>query len=133
MVVVSVCSDLPARGRPDTIGGVRDAVTTPAIPESLQRAIERYAPERAILFGSAARGDADEFSDFDLVLIKKTAQPFLDRLVEFARLLPPELTRVDAFIYTPEEFAAMQEQDNPIARAALSEGTTVYEAPAGRA
>ena len=107
-------------------------MTAPAVPQSLQRAIERYAPERAILFGSAARGDTDTFSDVDLVLIKKTQQPFLERLVEFARLLPPELTRVDAFIYTPEEFADMQERGNPIARAALTEGKTIYEASAGR-
>lgn len=105
----------------------------PLIPEALQRAIERYAPERAILFGSAARGDADEFSDIDLVLIKKTKQSFLDRLVEFSRSLPPELTRVDVFIYTPGEFSDMRERGNPIALAALSEGKTIYEAPAGRA
>lgn len=106
---------------------------TPVIPEALQRAIERYAPERAILFGSAARGDADEFSDIDLVLIKKTDQPFLDRLVEFARSLPPELTRVDAFIYTPAEFSDMRERGNPIVLSVLSEGKTIYEAPTGRA
>lgn len=112
---------------------VESEIMKPVIPEQLQRAVERYAPERAILIGSAARGDADELSDIDLVLIKKTTQPFLDRLVEFARSLPPEITRVDAFIYTPEEFSDMRERGNPIALAVLSEGKTIYEAPAGRA
>ena len=118
---------------PDTIRGVQSVMSVPAIPEALQRAIERYAPERAILFGSAARGDADAFSDFDLVLIKKTTQPFLDRLVEFARLLPRDAPQVDAFIYTPEEFQRMQEWENPLVSRALSEGVTVYEARAGGA
>lgn len=113
--------------------GIERAIMKPLIPEQLRRAVERYAPERAILFGSAARGDADALSDFDLVLIKKTSQPFLERLVDFARLLPPTLARVDAFIYTPEEFSEMRERGNPIALAALSEGRTIYEAPTGRA
>lgn len=106
---------------------------SPSLPRELREAIERYAPQRAILFGSAARGDADAASDIDLVLIKETSQPFLERLVEFAHLLPLELTRVDAFIYTPAEFAEMQDKENPVIMAALREGHTVYEATSGTA
>ena len=29
-----------------------------------------YAPEKIILFGSAASGDADEYSDLDLIIVK---------------------------------------------------------------
>jgi len=84
------------------------------------------------MFGSAARGETDVRSDLDLLLIKETSRPFLERLVEFSRLLPPGGTRVDAFIYTPEEFEAMLERRNPIVTAAVLEGKTIYEAPKGR-
>ena len=53
---------------------------------------------------------------------------FLDRLREFALLLPPGLPRVDAFIYTPEEFELMRERKNPLIMKVLSEGEVVYEA-----
>ena len=37
--------------------------------ERLVRLIMRYDPERIILFGSRARGEADEHSDYDLIVI----------------------------------------------------------------
>jgi predicted nucleotidyltransferase len=43
-------------------------------------ALKRYDPERVILFGSAARGEADAYSDMDIVVIKETSERFLDRL-----------------------------------------------------
>jgi predicted nucleotidyltransferase len=71
-------------------------------PEELRR---RLAPHlrrarTAILFGSAARGEADEWSDLDLL------------------------------IYTPEEFARMRAEGNPLIERALTEGVVVHEAPA---
>jgi predicted nucleotidyltransferase len=33
--------------------------------EKLIRLLKRYEPEQIILFGSRARGDADEYSDYD--------------------------------------------------------------------
>src|SRR3990167_2257995 len=95
---------------------------------SLSKALARYRPSRAYLFGSRTRGDADAESDIDLLLIKETSQPFLERLKEFALLLPKDLPRVDAFIYTPEEFETMQERENPLVMRALREGTLLYEA-----
>ena len=46
----------------------------------LKRAIEcikKYKPEKIILFGSYARGDADKYSDLDFVVIKKLKKDFL--------------------------------------------------------
>lgn len=107
--------------------------TRAKIPRELLSAVQRYGPQRAILFGSAARGERDAFSDFDLLMVKETTQPFIERLVSFTRLLPPRLPRVDAFIYTPEEFARMRSDENPIVSAALEDGITIYEEPRRRA
>lgn len=41
----------------------------PVLAEIVARLTEAYAPERIYLFGSAARGDADEHSDYDLLLV----------------------------------------------------------------
>lgn len=100
------------------------------VRQQLIRVIAEYKPQRAILFGSAARGETDAASDIDLVLIKTTAKPFLARLKEFALMVPNGLPRVEAFIYTPDEFARMQEWDTPFMRQVLTEGQVIYEASA---
>lgn len=91
-------------------------------------AIRSYRPKKAVVFGSWAQGTADQTSDIDLVMVKETDRPFLERLKEFALLVPNGLPRVDAFIYTPEEFELMRARENPLIVKALSEGEVVYEA-----
>ena len=89
--------------------------------------LKSYDPMRVILFGSAARGDADEYSDLDFVIIKQTEQPFLDRLRD-AALLVHTPGAIDFFVYTPKEWQQMQELESPFAERVLSEGRVVYEA-----
>jgi predicted nucleotidyltransferase len=88
-----------------------------------------YQPEKIILFGSAARGDADEYSDLDLIVIKKSNQRFVERLVEVMAYLPREVVKADVLVYTPEEFQAMQEEGNPFIEQALKDGVVLYEKP----
>lgn len=86
-----------------------------------------YQPNRLYLFGSWARGEEDELSDLDLVIIKQTDTPFLERLREVAHLLPSDVGGVDILVYTPEEFAAMKRQGNAFAEMILEEGRLIYE------
>jgi predicted nucleotidyltransferase len=74
--------------------------------------LEEYDPQRVILFGSWARGDEDEYSDLDLVIIKETQERFLDRLKRVYELVKPTFA-MDVLVYTPQEFAEMQERNNP--------------------
>lgn len=99
----------------------------PAPVRRLVASLAPYAPDRIYLFGSWARGEADDLSDLDVVLIKSTPAPFMERLLEVARLLPPEVGPVDILVYTPEEFAAMVEAGNPFAEMILEEGVVIYE------
>jgi predicted nucleotidyltransferase len=48
--------------------------------EELINLLKPYDPEKIILFGSRARGEADSYSDYDVVVIKTTDRPFLERL-----------------------------------------------------
>ncbi len=89
-----------------------------------------YKPEKIILFGSMARGDADEYSDIDLIVIKDTKQRFVRRLVEITAFLPLD-TAVDVLVYTPKELEAMLAEGNPFIEHALNEGKVLYEKPPG--
>lgn len=95
------------------------------------RALKPYNPERVILFGSAARGDADAYSDIDIVVIKNTNARFLDRLGQVYDLIHGDFA-LDALVYTPKEFAEMQARENPFIERVLAEGIVIYERPKRR-
>ena len=71
------------------------------LPPFARRVIEllwEMDPERVYLFGSWARGDADELSDLDIVIIRESNLPFLDRLREAAQRLPADVGAVDLLV-----------------------------------
>ncbi len=83
-----------------------------------------YGPvEKILLFGSEARGEADEYSDIDLIVVKETEKSFVRRLVD-APLLP---IPADIFVYTPAEFEQMKENENPFLTDALDKAVVLYE------
>ena len=90
--------------------------------EQLPRLRARYAPLRAIVFGSRARGDALSTSDLDLILVSPrfASVPFLRRPVEVLETLgcPGGL---ELLCYTPDEFEARREELG-LVRVALAEG-----------
>jgi len=76
--------------------------------DTIIKELKEYDPERVILFGSQARGDAKKYSDFDLLIIKKTKTKPQYRFSEIAEYLP--LGAIDAIVYTPEEFAKAKKE-----------------------
>ena len=95
--------------------------------DSLLDKLKAYRPRKIILFGSAARGEADPESDLDVIVIKETEQSFVERLEAMAKLCPPGVY-ADILVYTPEEIRMMVEEENPFMTQALREGKLVYEA-----
>jgi predicted nucleotidyltransferase len=100
---------------------------TDALEQIMQVLTTHYQPEKVILFGSLAEGTVGEWSDIDLVIIKDTPLPFLQRLKEVALLcLAP--VGVDYLVYTPEEFAQMIADNNPfIIKEIIRKGKVLYE------
>ncbi|HHT9125614.1 MAG TPA: nucleotidyltransferase domain-containing protein [Candidatus Brocadiia bacterium] len=93
------------------------------VDEIVKTIVNGYGPvEKIIIFGSQARADADEYSDLDLIIIKKTNKRFLERLLEVPLFPIP----VDVFVYTPEEFEQMKENENPFIISALESAREVY-------
>ena len=82
---------------------------------------------KAMVIGSVARGDADEYSDLDVIIIADTDKPFVERYEDFFGILRIWRRGVDLFVYTPEEFESMRERDNPFLRKAMEDAVTIYE------
>jgi predicted nucleotidyltransferase len=98
----------------------------------LMEALRGYEPECVYLVGSAARGEADELSDLDVIVIKRKDASFLDRLRDVALLLPYGMGAVDVLVYTPDEFAAMRRDGNAFAETIVEEGRLLYGTGADR-
>jgi predicted nucleotidyltransferase len=75
-------------------------------------------PEKIYLFGSYADGKATDDSDVDLVVVMDSELSPHKRNVALKRLFPRRSFSLDAFVYTPQEFARYR--DIP--------GTIVYNA-----
>lgn len=90
------------------------------------RLIKEYNPEKIILFGSLAKGDYHELSDIDMIVIKKTKKRFLERIGDVLMLNDTNMC-LECFVYTPDEFAKMIEEENPFIEEALKSGVVLYE------
>jgi len=67
-----------------------------------------------------------EMSDIDLLIVKETSLPFWQRLRQVA-LLCRASVGVDYLIYTPDELAAMIEEQNPFILDVLEKGKVLYD------
>ena len=76
-----------------------------------------------VLFGSAARGELDLFSDIDLFVVLETDLPFIERTVWLYEQLHPEAA--DIICYTPSEFAQLKDK-KPFLKHILSEGVVLH-------
>lgn len=88
--------------------------------------IAKYKPEKVILFGSAARGEAGPDSDLDFLIIK-TDTPYYgaDRIRELSRLIDRNVP-VDFFVYRPEEWEQRLKMGDPFLKLILREGKVLY-------
>lgn len=88
---------------------------------------QRHRIQKAILFGSYARGEESRRSDIDLILIQETSLPFLQRYEPILAELNQAIQgpAVEILIYTPAELVSIEHR--PFIRQALSEGIVLYE------
>ena len=103
-----------------------------AVSDKIKRFLEdikKYDPEKVIIFGSAATGSADEYSDIDAVVIKKTENRFLERLVEAGKFISAVSEPVDIFIYTPEEWERHRQYNTVFYEQVMKTGKVTYEKP----
>jgi predicted nucleotidyltransferase len=92
----------------------------------MQAAIERLTaaahPKQIILFGSQARGDVDDRSDVDLLVIKTHVSDRYQELVELDQALAGIMMPVDVLLVSDAEFEERASQPGTVDRAAQQEG-----------
>ncbi|HEX5043203.1 MAG TPA: nucleotidyltransferase domain-containing protein [Candidatus Polarisedimenticolaceae bacterium] len=88
--------------------------------------LESAGAERAVVFGTYARGEADGYSDLDLVVVLRTDRPFLERWKQLRGVLDALPLPVDLLVYTPEEYRRGITEGRGIFAAIAEEGVTLY-------
>jgi predicted nucleotidyltransferase len=81
----------------------------------------------AWLFGSHARGEADDHSDIDVIVVAPSGRPEVERFRDYLPAILEAGVGVDLFVYTPEEFERMKAEERPFLTAALEDAKLVYE------
>jgi uncharacterized protein len=98
------------------------------LAEIVRRIVRVAAPERIVLFGSAARGEAGPGSDLDLLVIKPGRYD-RGRLTEEIYLnLIGVGPAVDVVVLTPEDVDRYRNSPALVFAPALREGRVVYAA-----
>lgn len=94
-------------------------------------AVRAVDPERIILFGFYARGEAGPSSDLDLLIVERgplgqgrTRRSEIKRL---RRALWDFHMPIDILIYTEDEVTAWRDSVNHVIARSLREGRTLYE------
>ena len=106
------------------IGG---RVDPDVLADVVRRVVDAAAPERIVLFGSAARGEMGPNSDLDLLVVKD-----VENTLGLAGQIHLNLwgveAAVDIVVVTPEQVERCKDSHALVIKPALREGQVVYEA-----
>jgi predicted nucleotidyltransferase len=91
------------------------------------RLVNGFHPQKIILFGSQARGTADDRSDVDILVVCSFQGKRRYLMVEMYRALGDLDYAVDILVLTPEEFQRDRFIPGTIGRYASKEGKMLYE------
>ncbi len=93
------------------------------------RLVEKFHPIKIIIFGSHARGTADERSDVDILVVDSFDGKRRTVVVEMDRALRGIGIARDIILLTPKEYERDRTIPGTIARPASTEGIILYERP----
>jgi predicted nucleotidyltransferase len=97
------------------------------IEEIVRRIVERFDPERIILFGSHARGTAGPDSDVDLLVVKQVDGSRRQLATEMDLALWGLPVPADIIVVNPDEYERDRDQIGTIVHPAHAGGRVLFE------
>jgi predicted nucleotidyltransferase len=105
----------------------RFQVTNAKIARIVRRLVTQFHPEKIILFGSWARGNAGPESDVDLLVVMRYAGSRRAKQVELRNAIYRVQCPKDVVVATPDELIRKRYIAGTIVRSATEEGKVLYE------
>ena len=102
-------------------------VTSKVVAEMVTRIREAVRPDKIVLFGSHARGEARPGSDLDLLVIAPSTLPRWQRTPPLYRLLAGMGVPKDIIWWTSEEVKEWRGVKSHFINTAMREGKVLYE------
>ena len=97
------------------------------IDAMVRRITGRFQPEKIILFGSYARGEATDDGDVDLLVVMHVEGSRRGKANEIDLALSDRTVPLDVIVVTPEQFDRQKDVIGTVIRQAAREGKVVYE------
>ncbi|NLO05016.1 MAG: nucleotidyltransferase domain-containing protein [candidate division WS1 bacterium] len=98
-----------------------------AVHEVIRKIVEGYDPEKIIVFGSYARGDWNDDSDLDVLVVKDTEERPFDRIGSVSVFCWPRELAMDILVKTPGEIEDELRKRELFTREVMREGIVVHE------
>ena len=102
-------------------------VTQETVQKMTQRIVEKFSPEKIILFGSWAREEAGPESDVDFLVVMPWTGSKRDIQVSIRRELKDFEAPKDIIVVSPEELVHKQTLNGYIYKPVIEGGKVVYE------
>ena len=102
------------------------ATETETIRRLTELLVEAAKPNRMILFGSRARGEAAQDSDLDVMVIEEVVSDRVGEMVRLNRLLRSLDIPVDLLVVSAEKFNYWRDTPGNVYFEAATEGEVLY-------
>ena len=102
-------------------------VTPELLQEMTRKIVERFDPEKVILFGSHAWGAPGPDSDVDLLVVMESDERPAERSVQVRMACRPRFLPMDILVRTPAELKRRLAMGDPFVRRVVEEGEVLYE------
>jgi predicted nucleotidyltransferase len=99
------------------------------MPEIIRGILSVSSPQKIILFGSYARGDFNQDSDLDILVVMEGAASPRSESIRLHRALRGLMVPIDIIVATPDQLEKYRHTIGLIYREALNEGKVLYERP----
>jgi predicted nucleotidyltransferase len=96
------------------------------LPTIKRRIVRRFHPERIIVFGSQARGEARDDSDLDLLVVMSEVDDLRAARVAIRRALADVPIAKDIVVTTPARLDRYGNLIGSVLRPAIRDGVTIY-------
>ncbi len=88
--------------------------------------VAKYQPEKIILFGSLAKGNVNETTDIDLLVVKDTQKAYNDRLRDIVNICDYDVG-IDFLVYNPDELKELAKTNAFVRNEIIRKGEVIYD------